>query len=507
VKFVPHDYQKEGIRFLVSRREGALLVKPGKGKTAQALAAFKTVRKHTAFRGSALVLAPLRVCYDVWSERGELGKWDQFQDLRAALLHGPKRDVEFTKDADLYVINYEGLGWLCSPMDALAPRGLRNPTHLEVLISRGLQYLVIDELSKFKHPKTKRFKSLVPYLSRFAYRWGLTGSPSANSLENLFGECYVLDQGKRLGRYITHFRQRFFIPCGYNGKEWRPAPGAEPRIYEAIKDLAYVITSSDSNEPELVTNNSWVDLPPKARQFYDTLEAEMIAEIDGNVVVAGSAGVVSGKCRQIASGGIYAAGSIPQELQKTAERIAPNGFQVGRNLILPSTGGSVQHIHDAKTEALVDLVDELQGQPLMVGFEFKHDRARIRKALGNVPSIDGDCNPAFQSAIIADWNAGKTPVLLIHPQAGGHGLNLQGCSCANFCFYTCPWDRELYDQVIARVCRQGSKADSVVVHRLLARGTVDELVVRTLGVKGKTQEALFDALREYAAQKRSVKCK
>jgi hypothetical protein len=489
MKFIPREYQKAGIRFLVSRREAALLLKPGRGKTAATLAAFQLLARTSKMR--ALVLAPLRVCYDVWSASGEIGRWDQFKGLRVALLHGPKKEEEFRKKADIYVINYEGLDWLCAPRDALKAYGLRNVSRLDELLglSSGGLVLVCDELSKFKHTKTKRFKALRPYLPRFAFRWGLTGSPAANSLENLFGECYVLDLGKRLGRYITHFRQNYFIPCGFQGKEWRPAPGAEERIYAAIKDLALVIDTPDSGEPELVTNNVWVDLPPKARKFYDVLEEEMIAEIDGNVVVAGSAGVVSGKCRQIASGGIYTHGLT--QLPK------------GRGI---QGVPEVQPVHDAKTEALVDLVDELQGQPLMVGFEFKHDRARIRKALGNVPSIDGDCNPAQASAIIADWNASKTPVLLIHPQAGGHGLNLQGCSCANFCFYTCPWDRELYDQVIARVCRQGSKAEVVVVHRLLARDTVDEAVVRALGAKGKTEAALFAALKEYSQERKAKKC-
>jgi len=448
MKFTPHAYQQTATRFLIQHPEAALLLDMGLGKTACTLLAFLMLQRKGAAH-KALVIAPLRVAELVW--RQEAAKWDQFSALRVAVLHGDGKD-DWQKDADIYVINHDGLPWLCGRIN---PKKTR--TRLDALIDRGVDTLVLDELSKFKHTKTGRFETLKPYLPKFSRRWGLTGSPAPNGLLDLFGQCYALDLGQRLGRYITHYRYQYFIPCGLQGREWRPQPGASERIFDKIKDLALSMKAADHLQglPELVEQNMWVDLPAKARAFYDELEREMIAELDGEKVTVNSAAALSGKCRQAASGGVYV-------LRKDG---------------LPVTVGSCVreslHVHDAKTEALMEMIDELQEQPLLVAYEFQHDVERILAVRPKTPVIGGGTTSKQAAALVEQWNRGELPVLLGHPASMGHGLNLQGAGCGHVCWYTMTWDLELYQQLIARVWRQGAKAERVVVHRILTRDTVD----------------------------------
>jgi SNF2 family DNA or RNA helicase len=488
MKFTPHKGQLIGIKYLVTHPEAGLLQDPGFGKTSQVLAATLQLRRTGAVK-KTLVVCPLRVAYRVWSQEGEIGKWDQFKDVfKVSLLHGAHKEEALAADADLYVINYDGLDWLTAPRDRTKAPGVRNQSRLDELLARGVDCLVLDELSKFKHHGTKRFKTLKRFLPMFKRRWGLTGSPAANGLLDLFGEAYVLDMGKALGPYITHYRFKYFLPGGYMNKEWRPAEGAEAKIYQALKPLMLSMRAEDYLDmPELVEQDVWVDLPPAARKFYDEFEEEMIAEFDGETHVAGSAGVVSGKCRQIASGGVYYAAQRKKgELYHGEDSIEGPS----RNVY------EMRQVHQAKTEALGELIEELQGQPLLVGFDYKHDRARI-ETLGVKHFIDGSTSMKESNRLCDEWNAGKISVLCVHPQAAGHGLNLQGSSCAHVAWYTVPWDFDLYTQTIDRVYRQGTKARTVFVHRILARATVDVVVSRALRVKERTQDALMMALRDY----------
>jgi SNF2 family DNA or RNA helicase len=507
MKYAPHECHKTAIRFLVNHPAAGLFQDPGFGKTAEVLKAFTICQKARPHK--MLVVAPLRVAYDVWSASGEIGKWDEFKHLKVALLHGSKKESRLEADADIYVTNFESLDWLMRPLTTPS-----SPSRLDGLIKAGVSTLVIDELSKFKATNTKRFKGMKTHLRKFSRRWGLTGSPAANSLLNLFGECYVLDQGKHLGQYVTHFRNNYFYPTGFQGYEWKPQPGAEARIYAALEGLVISMRATDHLDlPQLVTENRWVDLPPKVREFYDGMEDDMIATIADHTFVAGSAGVVSGKCRQIASGGLYHTIEGQQQQQwlgfvkDTFQRIDPkvSGLQIGSKRIdfadvEHKAARAVQHLHHAKTEALEELVEELQGAPLLVGIEFKHDLDRIREVLGKeIPCIHGGTKPAECSKILEDWNAGKLPILCGHPASMGHGLNMQYGRCSHVAWYTPPWDREMNDQLIARVWRQGNKTDRVFVHYLLARETVDVAVIRALAQKGKIQSALFEALKDYAA--------
>lgn len=518
MKYTPREPHKIAIRFLIEHGAAALFQDPGFGKTAEVLKAFtlcQTKRRH-----KMLVIAPLRPAYDVWSHKrtgdderswGEFAKWDEFRDLKVVLLHGKAKEDRLFEDADVYVTNFDTIDWLFRPIC-----GTTGPARVDQLIKKGVSTLVIDELSKFKHTNTRRFKAIKPHIGKFTRRWGLTGSPAANNLLNLFGECYVLDRGRALGQYITHFREAYFYPSGYKGYEWKPQPGAEKRIYKALEGIALSMRATDYLDlPQLVSENLWVDLPTKVRDFYDSMEDEMIAELDGRTFTAGSAGVVSGKCRQIASGGLYhqIAGQQQQWLgfiKDTFQGVDPKckGLQIGSKTINFSDAGpgkarSVQHLHHAKTEALMELVEELQGRPLLVGIEYDHDIERIREYLKKVPCIHGGTSPAECSRILQAWNAGELPVLCGHPASMGHGLNMQYGLCEHVAWYTPPWDRELHDQFIARVWRQGNKADHVFVHYLLARETVDVAVVRALVHKGKVQNALLDALKSYVSERKT----
>jgi SNF2 family DNA or RNA helicase len=468
-RWVPHKYQKRARKWLVDRDEAALFCDPGLGKTSIALSAFLDLQKKGK-ANAAIVLAPRRVCYEVWTQKqgGELNKWAQFKDVKVALLHGTKKDDVLEQaiadgDVDLFVINYEGLPWLVDN-----ERILR-------LAAIGVDTVIFDEVSKLKASNTKRFKLLKKFLQLFPRRWGLTGSPASNNLLDLFGEMYVIDRGKSLGQYITHFRTKYFVPSGYKGYQWTPHEGTEDEIFKAIKDVALSMRAEDHLDlPSLVESDLWVDLPKKAREAYDEVEKEFFLSLDnGKTVTAANSAVASGKCRQIASGGIYIDSTGPDDPRWAMD------------------------LHNEKTEALDDLVSELQGSPLLVGFEFHHDLERIRNKLGkDVPAIYGGTGDKETSRLVRAWNAGDLPVLCAHPASMAHGLNMQS-SGSHICWYTCPWNFELYDQFIRRVWRQGQKANRVVVHRILARKTVDEVVSVALRGKQRTQDSLMDALKLY----------
>jgi SNF2 family DNA or RNA helicase len=460
------------VKWLVEHQYGLLLLDLGLGKTACTLKAFDILREAKVVR-RALVVAPRRPCYEVWSakEGGELWRWTDFHHLRVVLLHGPKKDRRLEDDADLYVVNWSGLRWLDES------GGFRS------LLRRGLDLLVLDEGSKIKNLRTERARAVKPHLSRFARRWLLTGTPESNSLLDVFGETFAVDLGKTFGPYITHFRTQYFQPCGYMGKQWKPHEDTEKKIFKRLKPISLSMRAKDHLDlPSLVERNTWIDLPAKARKAYDELERDLITQLDDGTLTAANAGVASIKCRQVASGGVYREKLI--RVRGASKR--------GRETV---------HLHDAKTEALVDIVDELQGSPLLVLFEFGHDLERIRKALGrSTPSLDGRTSDKEASRLIVRWNAGKLRVLCGHPASMGHGLNLQR-SGHHVCCYSIGWNLELYSQAIKRVHRLGQKK-RVIVHRLLARDTVDEAIATALQRKHSAQERLLDALRGYLRRRK-----
>lgn len=452
MKYTPHHYQEKSIRFMIERGCAGLFLSPGLGKTSITLAAFEVLRaKGLVHR--MLVIAPLRVCYSTWP--AEVLKWDDFAHLKVGVLHGPDKDKVLRSDADVLVMNFEGLRWLAAQKVPLP------------------EMLVIDESSKLKHTNTQRFKTIKTLLPKFRRRYILTGSPAANSLLDLFGQIYCMDLGATFGPYVTHFRNEYFTQSGYGGYEWKLKPGAEQRIHEALSPRVMRLDAKDYLElPPLIETDIVVDLPPAAMKQYLQMENQLKLDLDSGKIVAANAAVASMKCRQIANGGIHT----------------------------DRAQGLFEHVHDAKTEAVLDLIEELEGQPALVAYDFEHDLDRLKKALGkDVPHIGGGVSAKCGQEIVNAWNRGEVPVLLGHPQSMAHGINMQQAGRA-IIFHSLVWSHEDRSQFIQRVWRQG-QTGRVFVYNIIARGTVDEAVMDAVKRKAKGEGALLDALRDYWAKK------
>lgn len=465
----PHAFQKKAIKFLIEHGGAGLFLDPGLGKTSISLGAIKILKKE-GFVEHVLIIAPLRVCFSVWPK--EIKKWKDFNGLTCTILHGSDKEKLLEEKSDIYLINPEGLQWLL------------DPTH-QRMKKISVDTLIIDESSKFKETSTKRFKTLKPFLPKFKRRWILTGSPAPNGLMDLFGQIYILDLGRAFSPYITHFRKNFFIPAGFGGYDWKIQQGAEAKINALIKPLVLRLDAKDYLElPQIVTNNIVVQLDKKTRKLYDTMEKEMIVELEGGKsALAVSAASASMKCRQIASGGLY--------------------FDDYDNDDPTPSKKLWSHVHDFKTEALKDLVEEMQGRPLLVAYEFKHDLERLLKAFGkDTPYIGGGVSTKRSTQIEEAWNNDELPLLFGQPQSMAHGLNLQGGECDTVAWYSLTWNYELYDQFIKRVARQGSKHKRVFVHHLVAEDTVDEAQIFAIKGKCKVQKDFLDALRVYVRGKK-----
>lgn len=400
-----------------------------------------------------LIIAPLRPALKVWPD--EIKKWSDFCDLTYTILHGDEKDANLRKDVDIYIINPEGLLWLYDPIRRhLLPE---------------FDVLAVDESSKFKDSTTKRFKLLKPHLPFFKRRWILTGTPAPNGLEDLFGQIYILDLGRSLGRYITHFRNNFFQRSGYSMYDWKPRPDAFSEVVEKISPLILQLNAEDYLQmPELIYQNIPVTLPEKAMQKYLDVQELFITAMEGGNVVAANAAVAGVKCRQIANGAVY----TTEEWETKDEYVV---------------------FHDEKLDALEGLLEELGGAPTLILYEFDHDRQRILERFGDIPVLGGGLSDKKLDATIDRFNAGDITRLLGHPASMGHGLNLQG-SCHHVIWFGITWNLEYYDQAIARVYRQGQKSDHVFVYHLVATGTLDERVLRVLTSKDKTQQGLLSSL-------------
>jgi hypothetical protein len=477
--WIPHLYQKKAVKFLLKHGAAGLFLKPGLGKTSITYAAIKLMLK-AEVASKILIIAPLRVAHSTWP--GELDKWLDFAKIKVVVLHGKHKEELLKQDADVYVINPAGLDWLLGVTKTKSARTGKNvvTVDLKKFKALGFDTLVIDELTAFKNHSSDRFKAMKQVIGTFKRRWGLTGSPAANGLLQLFGQMYMLDQGRSLGQYITHYQRTYFTPA-WNGWGWDLKPGAEKLIYERINPMVLRMTAEDYLEmPQLIQNPIWIDLPAKAAAQYLAMENALVAQLEEGKVVAKTAGVAMGKCRQMASGAVFLTPDVTALLKP------------------PKSKREWEIIHDEKITALTDLVDELQGDPLLVGYEFEHDRERLRKAFP-AAVFACDVKPAdFRSAIEEPWNAGALPLLFVQPQSVSHGLNLQGAG-NNICWFTLTWDGEVHEQMIARVLRQGNKNAKVFVHYLLARDTVDEVVMNTITSKDKTQKNLFDGLKKLAS--------
>lgn len=444
MKYNPHNYQTYATEFMIKNPVSAVFLDMGLGKTVITLTAINEMCRDSFLVRKVLVIAPLRVARDTWP--AEIEKWNHLKGLTYAVAVGTEaeRRAALLQNASVYIINRENLCWL------IEDSGL--PFDFDMV--------VIDELSSFKSHRAKRFKSLLKARPRIKRIVGLTGTPSTNGLMDLWAEFRILDLGKRLGRYITHYRQNYFIPDKRNGMvvfSYKPLPGAEEAIYKQIDDITISMKAEDYLDmPDCIYNEVKVKLDKKERKVYNTLKKEMVVSIGADEVDASNAAVLSNKLSQLANGAIY------------------------------SDDKKVISIHDRKLDALEDLIEAANGKPVLVAYWFKHDFERIKKRF--------DVREIKSSKDIVDWNNGQIPVAVIHPASAGHGLNLQAGG-STLIWYGITWSLELYQQTNARLWRQGQKSEAVIIHHIIAEKTVDEQIMAALNRKDKTQSALIDAVR------------
>jgi SNF2 family DNA or RNA helicase len=444
MKFVPHEYQAYTTDFILTHPISAILLSMGLGKSVITLTAIHELCLNSFEVRKTLIIAPLRVATSTWP--AEIQKWDHLQGLTFSVAVGTEaeRKAALRQRASVYIINRENVQWLIE--------------------SSGLPFdydmVVIDELSSFKSYQAKRFRSLMkarPHVRRIV---GLTGTPSSNGLMDLWAEFRLLDMGKRLGRFITHYRDEFFTPDKRNQQtvfSYKPRPGAEDEIYRRIADITISMRSTDYLKmPECVMNEVPVTLSGPEHEVYTQMKNDLVVSLNGEEIDAVNAAALSGKLCQMANGAVY------------------------------GDEKRVVHIHDRKLDALEDLIEGANGKPVLVAYWFKHDLARIQERF-HVREIR-------TSKDIADWNAGTMPVGLIHPASAGHGLNLQAGGSA-LVWFGLTWSLELYQQTNARLWRQGQQAETVVIHHIITRGTIDEQIMAALKQKDKTQAALIDAVK------------
>jgi len=458
-----------------------LLLDPGLGKTSITLAAIAFLKKKGLIQ-KVLIVAPIRVCQLVWP--AERNKWKDFHGLSMVLLHGPDKEELLQIPADIYLVNPEGLDWLLGVEKQMTKSGKQSIKPDRKRWKKfGFDTIVIDEISKFKHHGSGRFRALKQVNDTLQRRWGLTGSPASNGLMGLFGICFIVDGGRTFGQFISHYRRKYFHQS-YNGFGWELQEDAEEKIYDRIAPLALRMAAEDYIKmPTLVPNYIKVKLPDKARRIYDEVWKDLIAEIDERVVTAANSGVRINKCRQIANGAIY----LDPDVQAL--------------LKLPTKNREWVEVHDEKIKALDDLIDSLQGTPLFVAYDYGHDLERLLKKFGkDTPNIGSGVTAARAQDIERQWNAGEIPLLLGHPQSVGHGLNLQNDK-KHICWFSMIYDFELYDQFIRRIRRNGNKSGRVFVHHILAEDTVDDDMLLAMSAKNKSQQELFSALKKRAKMK------
>lgn len=443
MKYEKHDYQKYAEEFIVTHPVAAVFLDMGLGKTIITLSAIQKLIYDSFEIRKVLVIAPLRVARDTWP--AEIMKWDHLKDLSFSVAVGTEAEIisALKKRADVYIINRENVDWLINKSG----------------ISFDFDMVVIDELSSFKSYKAKRFKSLLKARPEVKRMVGLTGTPASNSLMDLWAEFRLLDFGKRLGRYITGFRQSFFTPDKRNAQivfSYKPIPGAEETIYRLISDITISMKTSDHlNLPECVCNEIPVYMDEKEKKIYDRFKADMVAEIKGKEIDAVNAASLSGKLLQMANGAVY------------------------------DEDKAYAGIHDRKLDALEDLIEAANGKPVLVAYWFKHDLERIKKRL-KVREIKAPAD-------IKDWNTGRIDIGVIHPASAGHGLNIQYGGCI-LIWFSLTWSLELYKQTNARLHRQGQK-NTVSIHHIVSKGTIDEDVMKALERKDKMQDTLIEAVK------------
>lgn len=445
MQYKPHEYQQHTTQFIIDHPEAAILLGMGMGKTISTLTAINDLIRNRFETRRALVIAPIRVARDTWP--AEIKKWDHLAGLTVSPIIGTAQQREAAADrrADIYTIGRENIPWL------VKHHGNHWPYDM----------VIIDELSSFKNPQAKRFKALKTVRPKIHRIVGLTGTPAPNSLLDIWAPFRLIDNGQRLGKYITHYRDQYFTPGRRNGTvvyNWNLRPGADQAIYDNIADITVSMRTTDYLQlPESTHQHITVQLPTKARKHIDTLKRDLVLDLDDDTIDAANAATLSLKLQQLAGGAIY-----------------------------NETGDNYITIHNEKIQALTELVDQAQGNTLLVCYWFKHERDRILDAIPGARVLD-------TAKDFHDWNNGDIPVALIHPASAGHGLNLQAGGHI-MVWYTTPWSLELYEQANARLHRQGQTEPVSIIH-IDTADSIDQTVHQALTRKDTTQQALITAVK------------
>ena len=448
MKYTPHNYQAYAISRIVNDDAVGLFLRPGLGKTSITLSAINILRYYKWAVSKVLVVAPKKVAEGTWSK--EAGKWDHLQHLRVVTVLGDKnkRIKAVNTPADVYVINRENIPWIVDYFKQAWP----------------FDMVVLDESTSFKNPQSKRFKAL-KLVRRFMKKVVLlTGTPSSRGIEDIWAQVYLLDEGQRLGKNITAYRQTYFN-CNTHGghfTEYKAKDGAEDAVLNAISDICISMTAEDYLElPSLVEHEVPVVLDAKAKKAYDRFEKDLLLELDEDIVTAGTAAVLTGKLLQFCAGAIYG----------EDKRVLP--------------------LHDCKLGAYMELLEQLEGERCITFYGFQHDKDRILEALSktklNVRVYEGTKDED-------DWNAGEIDVLLVHPASCAYGLNLQAGG-RHIIWFTPNWSFELNDQGKCRLWRQGSPYDKVFVHYLVVQDGVDEDVIRAVQDREQIHDNVMNVLK------------
>lgn len=445
MQYQPHNYQQLATAFIEEHPAAALLLEMGLGKTVITLTAIQDLLFDSFEIHKVLVIAPLRVARDTWP--AEQAKWSHLHHLRLAVAVGTERQRRqaLNSGADVTVMNRENVDWL------ITRSGIKWQWDM----------VIIDELSSFKNHRAKRHVALMKIRPQVKRIIGLTGTPASNGLMDLWAQFRLLDLGERLGRYISRYRDRWFVPDKRGGMQvftYKPKPGAEDEIYQAISDITLSMKTSDYlTLPPLTVTTTEVTMNGRERKVYDRLAAEMVVELGDEVIDAANAAVLAGKLTQLASGAIYT--------------------EAGNPIV----------VHGRKLDALEDLIEAANGNPVLVAYWWQHDLARIRERFPQARQLK-------TSADIEAWNDGEIPLGLIHPASAGHGLNLQQGGSI-LIWYSLTWSLELYQQTNARLYRQGQTKPVTITH-IATKDSIDQQILRALESKNMTQSALIDAVAQ-----------
>lgn len=482
----PHHYQLRAMELAVTRPDGAaaIFADPGLGKTSISYGVIKVLQDNGMFK-RALVIAPRRPAASTWPK--ERAKWAQFKDITIASAMGDRNSRERAVQAktDILITHYDLLSTRANVL------GLVDMIEDEEKRTGSFPFdlLILDESTKVKNSSTARFKALKKIAHKFERRILLTGTPAPNGLHDLFGQITIADGGVRLGTTVSKFRREYFIPemkPGVPVPIWHPKADAEPRIFAKIGDMALRLKAEDYIDmPERLFNTINVQAPADVMKAYRKVERDYIAQWKSGHITAANAAASAMKMRQIASGTVYAQ-------DEDGERVT-------------------EYMHDAKAGALVDLIEEQNGQPLMVCVAFRSEVEYLRNVLaeqgyGDVPYIIGGISDKRANELEDQWNAGKIQVLLVHPTTVSLGLNLQAGGNA-VCWYSLTWNLEEFDQTNRRVWRQGQQAKTCVIHMIATEGTIDQRIADTLSGKDADQNRLFTALADYVKEHDHVSTK